>query len=120
MGLGTDGRLPETPSLANLKVRKRAYEILCEAVKPLWNPPGTRRRWFFITLIGDVGNSLEYQTVIELARCRRNFAKVLGLTALQAVGLRELQAVSNFPGGGHGRMFEFHAHAIGYTDDPGF
>ncbi|TCP31353.1 hypothetical protein [Sphingomonas sp. BK235] len=120
LSLGTDRRLPETPSLANLKIRKRAYEILFEAVKPLWRPPGTRRRWFFVTLISDVGNSLEYQTVIELARCRRDYAKVLGRTGLQAVGLLELQAVSNYPGGGHGRMLELHAHAIGYTDDPRF
>lgn len=120
LGLGTDRKLPETLSLANLKIRKSAYEILFEAVKPLWKPPSTPRRWFFITLISDVGKSLEYQTVIELARCRRDFSKVLGLTGLHAVALLELQAVSNYPGGGHGRMFELHAHAIGYTDDPGF
>lgn len=121
LGVISMGRLPTRLQLANLRIRRQAYRLLYSAVRAAWSgPPLARRRWFFITLVGDVGNSLEYRTVVELRRAKRDFAKMLADTGLHAIGMLEIQAGANYPGGGHGSTLELHAHAIGFTDNPAF
>ncbi len=122
VGLGLNNRqIPDGFPMCNSHVRLQAYRSLYDAVRPHWRAStGTKRRWFFLTFFTDCGNALEYDTVVEFARTRRNLNRMLADTGLDAVGMLEVQAGTNFPGGGNGCSVMLHGHYIGYTDDPDF
>jgi hypothetical protein len=113
--------LPYLPLLSNMCVRKQGYELLFTQLERAWaGPPGTRRRWFFGTLITDLGNTLEYAPVLEMERIRRDFRKVMKRTGLNTIAFIEIQAGTNYPQQGHGRTLMCHAHFIGFTDEESF
>lgn len=121
LGAPPGKRLPYLPLLSNLRVRNSSYELLFEHLRAKWaGPTGTRRRWFFGTLITDMGNTLEYVPVIEMGRLRRDFRKVIARTGLNTIAFIEIQAGTNYPQNGHGRTLMCHAHFIGFTDDQDF
>ncbi|RYE98018.1 MAG: hypothetical protein EOO77_37990 [Oxalobacteraceae bacterium] len=71
-------------------------------------------------MITDAGNALEYDTVVEFGRTKRDTSRILADTGLHAVGMLEVQAATNYPQAGTGCSLELHGHYLGYTDDPGF
>lgn len=115
-------RISDEMTLSCLPLRRAAYRTLRETMLSAWLSPNptTRRRWFFLTLFGDVGNALEYEPVVEIARFKKACCATLAKADLQTLVIMEVQAGTNFPGGGSGRTLMFHAHAIGFTDDPDY
>lgn len=114
-------KLPARMLAGNMVIREEAYQQLFRTLRAAWRGPlESTRRWFFGTLITDLGNSLEYAPVIELARLKQKFWKVVARTRLHSFIVIETQAGTNYPRRGHGLTLMTHAHFIGFTDDPAF
>ncbi|MBQ1498843.1 MAG: hypothetical protein IIZ38_11065 [Sphingomonas sp.] len=121
LGASTPHRkLPAEMLASNRWIRRQGFKLLKAQTHEMWQPAGTRRRWFFITLITDIGNALEYAPVIEIKRLKTAFGKILRASGLHSFAVLEFQGGTNFPQGGEGRTIMAHAHAIGFTDDEEF
>ena len=106
---------PHDALMSHRGMRKNAGRYLARELRPFWSR-ANGRRWFFITLITDIGNSLEYDPVIELERLQRDARKAFALLGLHAIGITEFQ-LARYPMKGKGRTVEAHIHAVGYTYD---
>ena len=114
----THHQRPRGALMSHQGVRSQAGRALHRQLKTVFAPTATRR-WYFVTLLTDLGNSLEFSPVLELGRLKHRGWKMLDLVGLHFIGVTELQ-LSRYPLGGVGRTIEGHLHVIGYTDDPLF
>lgn len=82
---------------------------------------GSTRRYFWITVIDDDGVTSDRKPEFNARSFKNRLSKYVGRSLqLNAIGVIELQAVTNWPQGGKGRAFLFHAHILAWTDDPNF
>lgn len=126
---GIKGRTRE-PRCSDYKVRYQSTYILLGLMQRHWrdtqaHAPG--RRYFFITLIDDVGRTLDIEPQINLAALQAKVDKALREvhrapepTRLHGLFAFELQAFNNYPEHGHGKMISLHTHAVAWTDDESF
>jgi hypothetical protein len=120
IALGQKG-MTERLLLANKKIRFEATRIFQKVLFDYWRQtrsPG--RKWFFVTFMGDEGNTLEYHPGWRVKPFRGSGYKMLHQEGLNAVGVIEIQPLTNFPGRGYGGTQMVNGHAIAWTDDPSF
>ncbi len=107
---------------SNALIRQAAAHSMIDVVSRHWNVskqvPG--RRWFFVTVMGDSGNMLEYQPEMNLEAYQATVLQIIADSGLQAIGATEFQAITNFPQGGNGRTIMTNSHFIAWTDRPEF
>jgi hypothetical protein len=109
--LGSDRRVRR--KLGHLSIKKMCRE---------WKrAKGGARRYFWITVIDDDGVTLDREPRFDARSFKNRLSKYVGRSLkLNAIGMIELQAVTNWPQGGKGRALLFHAHILAWTDDPDF
>lgn len=120
IALGQRG-MTERLLLSNAKIRFEATRIFLNLLSDFWRQTRSpTRRWFFITFMGDEGNTLEYRPELRVRPFRRVCDQMLRDAGLNAFGVIELQALTNFPARGDGGTLMVNGHALAWTDDPAF
>lgn len=119
IALGRKG-MPERMLLANSKLRLQSFFILHRELMKLWRATRHRpdRQWFFISIVGDIGNALELKPEVRIKPFRRIMDKLLRAADLDAIAIIECQHLNNFPRFRLGGTLMFNGHAVGWTDDP--
>lgn len=110
---------PDYSTTAHWRDRQTAFLILRQLAQSLAEEE-PRRRFFRLTAITDAGNALEYTPVLNRALVKQKLRRLIGSTELQSLSIMELQAVTNFPQGGHGGTLMLHANALAWTTDRDF
>jgi len=124
MMAGAIGKTGMTTQLlcSNALIRERASHTMIDVISRHWKETRhyPNRRWWFVTIIGDSGNMLEYQPEMNLAAFQADALQIIKATGLHAIGATEFQAINNFPQNGHGRTIMANSHFICWTDNPLF
>ena len=105
---------------SNLKLRVKACDIMSSLFGKLRKEGKTvpRRSFCFGSFLGPLVN--EYRPELDIAAYRAAIYKLIHQQGLNAVYGIELQALTNYPQRGRGRSLLMNAHALLWTDDPGF
>lgn len=78
------------------------------------------RRYWWLTIAIDKGNTLARKPIVNLEGLRRSADKLLREFGLGGVFLIEVQVLTNFPRYGHGASHQWHVHVIVTTNGPDF
>lgn len=107
--------------LSNGKIRRKAGNLLIKLLRRHFlNELDDARRWRFVTVISDEGNGLEYAPELSPKAFQKDVYRLLNEAGVSGIYVLEIQALNNFPHGGHGRTLSLHAHGLIWHDDPAF